>query len=169
MAYAVAYYMSNRIASIAPVASAALLGFDEVPKFPTSIMEIHGTGDSIIPANTSESYNGNVAPDGATFSSDGFYYVSQPQMTNGFAKGAKCSAADQPGKAVLPYHTDFDGIRGLSCVKPYGKCDDGVDVVQCSGGWGHTWPLNAQVPLAYGRMIYDFFAAHPLADAAHDA
>jgi poly(3-hydroxybutyrate) depolymerase len=164
MSYATAYAMPERIASIAPVASAALLGFDEVPKLATSIMEFHGTGDSIIPANTSESYQGNVAPDGATFSSDGFYYVSQPQMTNGFAKAAKCSAADKPGKDVIDYPTDYDGIRGLSCVKPYGTCPDGVDVVQCSGSWGHTWPLGAQVPLAYGRMIYDFFASHPLED-----
>ena len=168
MAYAVAYGLPDRIASIAPVASAALLGFDEVPQFPTSIMEFHGTGDSIIPANTSESYGDNVAPDGATFSSDGFYYVSQPQMTGRFAEAAQCAAAGKPGKDVVHYPTDYDDVRGLSCVMPYGKCGTGLDVVQCSGSWGHTWPLGSTVPLAYGRMVYDFFAAHPLV-AAPDA
>ena len=45
MAYALAFGLPDRIASIAPVASAALLGFNEVPSFPISIMEFHGTGD----------------------------------------------------------------------------------------------------------------------------
>jgi len=162
MTYALAFGLPDRIASIAPVASAALLGFNEVPSFPISIMEFHGTGDSIIPANTSENYQGTEAPNGATFSMDGFYYVPQPNMTESFAEAAQCDAVGNPGTNVIDYNTDYDGIRSLSCVKPWGECADGLQVVQCSGGWGHTWPLGAQVADAYSRMIYAFFVETPL-------
>tara|TARA_B110000208_G_scaffold106785_1_gene132609 strand:- start:58 stop:279 length:222 start_codon:yes stop_codon:yes gene_type:complete len=47
MTYALAFGLPDRIASIAPVASAALLGFNEVPSFPISIMEFHGTGEYV--------------------------------------------------------------------------------------------------------------------------
>ena len=75
------------------------------------------TGDSIIPANTSENYQGTEAPNGATFSMDGFYYVPQPNMTESFAEAAQCDAVGNPGTNVIDYNTDYDGIRSLSCVK----------------------------------------------------
>ena len=28
------------------------------------------------------------------------------------------------------------------CAPRYGSCADGVQVVQCTGQWGHTWPLS---------------------------
>jgi poly(3-hydroxybutyrate) depolymerase len=70
MAYQLAQSrLGSRIASIAPLSSAPLLGFDLPPIRPMAIMTIQGSNDRIIPANCSGS---NCGPHNSTTSSDGF-------------------------------------------------------------------------------------------------
>ena len=51
----------------------------------------------------------------------------------------------------------------------YGSCPGGVQVVQCTGDWGHTWPLveapgtPGYYPLAYAKLAVAFFESHPKA------
>ena len=46
-----ASYLSDVLASIAPVSGAPLLGFNNIPNKPISVIDFHGTDDSIIPFN----------------------------------------------------------------------------------------------------------------------
>jgi poly(3-hydroxybutyrate) depolymerase len=70
MAYQLAQSrLGLRIASIAPLCSSPLIGFDRRPSRPMAVLTIQGTTDRIIPANCS----GNACgPAGSTISSDGF-------------------------------------------------------------------------------------------------
>ena len=55
MAYEVGTHLSTHFASIAPTASAPLLGFNVGPtQQQVSILDFHGTNDDIIPGNTSQ-------------------------------------------------------------------------------------------------------------------
>jgi len=153
-------HLSAHFASIAPTASAPLLGFNVGPVSGTvSVLDFHGTSDNIIPGNISQSYRGNVAPHGATFSSDGFYYTSTIDIMKVWAKNNGCG-----GNSPTPvkWSTTYDGVAGMSCVEPYGsKCSSGGRVIQCVGTWGHTNQFSWQVPKMYPSVAYQFFAMTP--------
>ncbi len=69
-----------------------MLGYNTAPKNPISLMDWHGHNDHIIPSNVSNSYDypKYIAPDGAKFSSDGFYYVPTGNNTRQFAQLNGC-------------------------------------------------------------------------------
>jgi poly(3-hydroxybutyrate) depolymerase len=159
MAYEVGTHLSTYFASIAPTASAPLLGFNVGPtEEPVSILDFHGTADNIIPGNVSQSYRGNVAPHGATFSSDGFYYTAIPDVMKVWAGVNKCG-----GNSPIPvkWPTAYDGVKGMSCVEPYGGCTTGARVIQCVGTWGHTNVFDFWTPKMFPSVAYQFFAMTP--------
>lgn len=65
--------LAPRIASIAPVGSAPLMGFNTGPRDRMPILDIKGSNDGIIPGNCTGNQCG---PNNSTISCDGFYYTS---------------------------------------------------------------------------------------------
>ena len=43
--------LTDLLASVAPVSGSPLLGFDNIPNEPISVIDFHGTDDSVIPYN----------------------------------------------------------------------------------------------------------------------
>lgn len=160
MVYQVALDLSHRIASIAPIAGSRILGYNFAPTHPVSVLDSHGLSDIYVPANATSTYRSDwpkPGPHGSARSEDEFYYTPTPQVLNMFAKTAECSFNEN-----LPYpQPKVGGIRGFSCNMLYGKCASGADIVQCTGEWGHTWPLTHTHPFAYAEITIDFFLAHP--------
>ena len=159
MDYQIAQSFSNIFASIVPIAGSCLLGFNKSPKYPISLMDWHGFNDHIIPANVSNSYDypKYIAPDGATWSADGFYYTPTDNITKLFAAINGCQGSNY----LTHYPTKYDGQRDIYCTKPFGNCKYGTDVVRCAGQWGHTWPLHAQDRNAYPNIVWNFISTHP--------
>eukprot|EP00729_Bicosta_minor_P002541 gene2541-29919_t len=130
--------VAKRIASVVTYGSSPLLGFVGRPLLPMALMDIHGAADDIIPANRSQGEPGG--PEGATVSSDGFYYAETDEVMKVWADANACSGEPQQ------YFTKFDGDTELWCVHPHGaNCVHAV--VRCSHSLGHTYPFgksNAQ-------------------------
>jgi poly(3-hydroxybutyrate) depolymerase len=143
------------------MAGSRIYGFNISPRSPISLLEVHGYNDQTVPANASNGMGGG--PPGASVSDDHFYYTEIPHVTRVFADAAGCAGPNRP------YPTPFDRLNGFQCNTPHGACGE-RSVIQCTGGWGHTWPLHVARPLAYARLVLDFFSAHPLpADEAAEA
>ena len=133
--YQIGQSLSNIFASILPVEGSILIGFNNItPKYPISMLDFRGTADTEMPANVSNSYNGLIGPYNSSWSADGFWYAPIDNITNIWSQGANgCNGT------WMHYPTIYDGVRDFYCVSPNGKCNNGVDVVRCSGNWGHTW------------------------------
>lgn len=157
MTYQTAMDLSPLLASAAPIAGSRIYGFNAPPRSPVSLLEVHGYKDQTVPANASNGLGGG--PPGAAVSEDHFFYTETPYITRAFATAAGCAGPNRP------YPTQFDGIAGFQCNTPHGACG-ARSVVQCTGDWGHTWPLHVLRPFAYARLVLGFFAAHPLPAAA---
>ena len=157
MVYDTALKLHDQIASIAPIAGSRFLGYNREPESPISLLDTHGHADQYIPANVSNGEGGG--PRGSTVSEDQFYYETVPNITRLFAQANSCNGPNQN------YPTVFDTIREFSCNRPHGRCRAAnaseVDVVQCVGDWGHTWPLHTTHPTAYAELAIDFFETHP--------
>jgi len=145
--------LASRIAAISPVAGSPLLGFGALPSVPMPIMEIHGSKDSIIPANLSGSYQGEVGPNNSTVSSDGFYYEQVYLTMDRYAEANGCR-----GELSVHYPTRFDGDTDLWCVT-YEACSK--NTVRCSFTGGHTWPFGNGIDNRekYALLIWEFFTA----------
>jgi polyhydroxybutyrate depolymerase len=127
-------------AAIAPVAG--VMGVTPcTPSRPMPVMQIHGTGDAVIP------YAGNL-----TF---------EPVVTTiaGWVSRNRCNAA--------PVEIFHQG--DVRCTATRG-CHGDAEVILCTiTGGGHTWPGGGFLPvghqttdLAATDAMWDFFVAHPL-------
>ena len=67
-------------------------------------------------------------------SNDFFFYTPTPEVTRAYAEANGCGMVNN-----LAYPTKFDGVQGMGCNRPWGSCRR--DVIQCTGVWGHTWPM----------------------------
>ena len=153
--YQMGQALSHIFASVIPVEGAPMLGFNIVPKHPISLLDFRGLSDTEVPGNVSGSYNGLIGPDNSTWSADGFYYTPLDNITAAFKKINKCD-----GKWTH-WSTKYDGTRDFYCVKPYGNCSNGIDIIRCSGQWGHTWPLWKVQPTAFPNLVWQFISTHP--------
>jgi polyhydroxybutyrate depolymerase len=150
--------LSGRLAAIAPVAGTLAQGFvcapvsalavidstvatdqtrTEVRGAKTSILNIWGTRDRVVPAD-------------GTPASDGFLYTSSEQTLAAWAGSQQCS------QASTPYATSKDGQRGLRCLRN-ADCATGAEVVECSWNGGHDWPRQGQEEFGID-VIWEFFA-----------
>ena len=153
MTYQVALDFGDVVGSVAPIAGSRIYGFNKLPRVPISLLEVHGYDDDTVPANASNGLGGG--PPGSSVSNDHFFYTEVPYILGAFAVAAGCTGPN------MPFPTRFDGIRGFQCNMPRGACG-AHSIVQCTGKWGHTWPLHLTRPFAYAGLVLDFFAAHPL-------
>ena len=155
-----------RLQAISPVAGSPLLGFGKQPLVPMPIMEIHGSADDIIPANLSQSYQGEVGPNNSTVSSDGFYYEQVYLTMEQYTTYNGCRGEPEH------YPTRFDGETDLYCVMPRGSaCGTGNTVVRCSHSLGHTWPFGNGVANRekYALLVWEFFSSVSKAKEAPEA
>ena len=147
--------LAARIASIAPVGSAPLMGFNNPPSRRMPIMDIKGSSDGIIPANCTGNQCG---PNNSTISCDGFFYTSvlDTMRVWGFANGC-----DGPQNA-FHYPTPFDGDTDFWCWSSEGFC--AVSTVRCAHRGGHSWPFGTggNNRRKYAMLVWDFFVANPL-------
>ena len=154
--YQLGQSLSNIFASITPVEGSILIGFNVPPKYPISLLDFRGTADSEMPANVSNSYNGLLGPYNSSWSADGFWYAPIDNITRVWA-----SSPNNCDGELVHFPTIMDGVRDFYCVSPFGGCENGVDVVRCSGDWGHTWPFSQVNPEAYPNLVYTFISTHP--------
>lgn len=70
----------------------------------------------------------------APVSNDYFFYTPAPEVTRAYAEANGCGMVHN-----LAFPTKFDGVQGMGCNRPWGWCRR--DVIQCTGVWGHTWPM----------------------------
>lgn len=159
MAYDLAKKMPERLASIAPQVGSVFMGYNYAPPQGVSVMDTHGFSDRIVPANISNGYQPDnyVGPHDSAVSSDGFFYTQVPDILDVWGTAFRCSG----GNAA--YVTGFEHIDGFRCNKPLGDCPNGIDVVQCTGDWGHTWALCKRYPCAtldFAEMTLNFFESH---------
>jgi len=155
MCYKLAAELSDRIASIAPVAG-TMTTSDPKPRRPVPVLHFHGTADSFVPFGGP---NGR-GPRGMTFKS-----VEESILAWCRVNGCPIVPAiqDEPDKAE-------DGTRVRR--KTYGPGKDGAEVVliEITGG-GHTWPGRSPLVGFIGKstldisandLIWEFFQKHPL-------
>jgi polyhydroxybutyrate depolymerase len=137
--------LSDRIAAIAPVAGTPQISMDGcTPARPVSVIEFHGTADSIVP------YNGNAL-------------FGVPSVDATIAKWAEIDGC--VGAATTSF------AQGDVTCTTRSSCTAGSAVTLCRvTNGGHTWPGGEARPL-YGYTtndinatdaIWDFFVAHPM-------
>lgn len=121
MTYQLAAAMSSRIAAAAPVSGSFHKGFLQGPTSAVPLIDIHGSKDTIIPANTS-------------LSGDGYYFTTVADIFKVWGKANGCSGNS------FHYSTPYDGHSQLYCVN-HGKCLG--DLVRCAWNGGSTWFANS--------------------------
>jgi polyhydroxybutyrate depolymerase len=134
--------LSSRLAAIAPVAG----GYRSLDPCradrPVSVLEIHGTGDTVVP------YDGKP-PD---------YAGSVPRFLDGWAARDKCATVVAP-VFVAP------GTERLDWT----SCAGGTEVLHFRlSGVGHTWPGSRDsrsAPIQAGKTVWRFFRGRSLAPA----
>lgn len=149
--------LADKIAAIAPVASAAVMS-GCIPSRPMPVMVIHGTADPANPLDGSE-------PRGIF--KTGIFAMPYKRMTpyqvvDAWRKINKCSEAKLSGYQ-----------RGYAKCVIYNECAAGAEIEFCIvEGMGHTYPGGSQYLPAesVGHVSYDisfdhiweFFKAHPM-------
>lgn len=155
MCYKLAAELSDRIASIAPVAG-TMTFTDPKPARPISVIHFHGTADAIVP------FGGPKANGPREM---GFKSVEETVR-------AWCEVDACPTEPVITEepNTADDGTSVRR--KTYGPGKDGTEVVliEVIGG-GHTWPGQKPMVEFIGKstldvsandLVWEFFKKHPL-------
>ena len=148
--------LSDRIAAIAPVAGTALYGSCDTRAVP--VIAFHGTADTIVPLGPIET---TAIPAWATHNSCGGPVLQDPVSPTAGVRLTRHGGCDDD--ATVELYVIFD-----------------VDTVATGDqGGGHTWPGSTLVlppdfkallgqttlEISANDLMWDFFQAHPLADA----
>ena len=156
MSYRLACELSDRIAAIAPVATA--LGVPCNPKRPISIMHFHGLEDQ------NALFYGGVGP-------KSFSEAKMPSVPDTIKFWANLDGCPKTSKETS---------IGVATRIAYGPCKDNTEVVlwKIADG-GHTWPGGkiSRVEDRYGlgkvnrdinasELMWDFFKKHPMTKKA---
>lgn len=119
--------LSHRLAAIVPNAGAFHVGYVYSPARCLPVLDIHGTRDTVVPANTTRG--------------GGWYYTTVDTNMRAFAQSCpQCSSS-----ATRHFPTSFDGRNNLHC-RAY-DCDQ---VVRCAWDGSHTWPSF------HGELAWEF-------------
>lgn len=135
--------LANRIAALAPVAGPIAMD-GCAPSRPLPVIQIHGTGDIVVP------YNGNGLGGAISF----------PAAKDFWTKNAACT--DTTAAEVYK--------KGDATCVESSACAGGAAVRSCTiDGGGHQWPGGKSVgigklsmDLASSEEIVKFFLAHPM-------
>ncbi|XP_023341932.1 uncharacterized protein LOC111711737 isoform X2 [Eurytemora carolleeae] len=155
LSYSIIAKLSDIFASIAPVAASPLLGYGDLPGSPLSIIDLHGTRDTVVP-NTLTQALGLGPYDSLVSSNDGFYYEKK-SSTIKYVDGFNCTSISSPWK------TDMDGVKDWSCDL-WTVCIGGMEIVNCTGSFGHNYPFGAGKHTQAARIIWNFMKTHEKQD-----
>jgi len=143
LSHRLACEMSDRIAAIGSVAG--VMGIGECqPSRPVSVLQLHGTSDTVVPFEGSDNYG----------------FPSAPDTVEGWRVRSGCGETSAPSFA-----------EGDTACQAWSGCDGGASVELCViEDGGHTWP-GGQVPSFLGKTtqalegsdyLWQFFSAHPM-------
>ena len=143
MSYHLACNINSKIAAIASVTgSMSVFSYDNCNAQPTSVMQIHGTVDTIVP------YDGTVTASGVGFK--GIEDVMEFWSNNNV-----CNL--EPSIATL---SDISGNGVSGTHRIYSECANDVEVqLYLLEGVGHDWPENYEVDGNGGTGQYDINSA----------
>jgi len=144
---------TDRFASIGPVAGAPNLGYLEVPNYPISVIDFHGTEDGTIPYDVNSPECVGEGPQGTIIAFDGYYYYPKATVIARYAEELGCLPA-------VPWPTFMDGVQGFSCIIHAG-CLGGGEVVACNAKYGHDYPFAPDRYIESARLMWSFMKSHP--------
>jgi len=148
--YFLASFSNFKFASFGIVSGVPFLGFGPLPTYKVPIIDFHGVLDDVIPYSVvSEEGSWGRGPDGVVstvISYDGMYYYEKPAYFQYLVEGFACGPA-------CPWATPMDGVDDWSCNKH--ACGDSVDIVSCTGQYGHQYPFDEDV-LQATRIMWTF-------------
>lgn len=140
MAYRMACDHADRVTAVVSVAGVALMDLCH-PSAPVSLMEVHGTADTLVP------FNGGTLPG---FAGEPVQLPSTEALVSAWARLDRC-----PGDPAR-------SVQGLVTVESWNTCAAGTAVVLYAlAGAGHTWFGPGLGPEAGAvdatRLATDFF------------
>jgi len=146
--------MAASLASVAPVCSSPMRGFNYLPSSPVNIISMHGLHDRTIPYSVAGPGNLGPGPDGTVTAKDGWYYHIETEHLLAIREWMGCSPDP------LPYPTHMDGVHGWVCSR-WGGCRGGKEVVHCHGEYDHDYPFNNRY-IEGVIILWDFMKTHTL-------
>lgn len=150
--------VSSRLTAILPYVGLPHVGFNRAPATPLILFGIWGRNDTVVPGFHLQSEWAIQAPDGATVSYDGFFYVPVENVINRWL-----STVNQAGPLRRQFRTPYDGEQGLACtssdVTASGRAYYFPAVVACTfdGGHGMNDEDLDQSPNLLSRVIVKVF------------
>jgi polyhydroxybutyrate depolymerase len=143
MSYHLACNITSKISAIASVTgSMSVFSYDNCNAQPTSVMQIHGSVDTVVP------YDGTVSASGVGFK--GIEDVMEFWSSNNI-----CNI--EPSIETLP-DISANGVSGTHRI--YSECANDVEVqLYFLEGVGHDWPENYEVDGNGGTGLYDINSA----------
>ena len=198
--YALALHrsLSSMFAAMAPVSGGILKGFDVEAALRQGgseagaarglgLLDVHGTLDTQVPANATNSSGGDWAQ-----SVDGWWYQPVDRLLQGFAEQNGCPSVTSWTEWLTPWSgPSADPSWGdLSCIGAAGavdggagssssggggggggggddggagSCSSGVEMVRCVWQGDHNWPYV--LPSGGAKLVWGFLARHALPHA----
>merc|ERR1712002_59296 len=101
--------LSSTLASVGPVCSSPLRGFNPMPGSPINIIDMHGLNDRTIPYSPDGPGNLGPGPDGTVVSGTGWYYHVKMDHLMAIMDSMNCNLEPQS------YPTHMDGVHGWTC------------------------------------------------------
>lgn len=182
MALQVGIKLSKDIASVVQVSGAPLVGYNEEPIAPVSLLSIRGSSDKIIPAFSGLDANSDEGwcPAGCDaedlVSSDGYFYVPEIDVARTWAVSASCSELGkkrwhpsvQMPSSKVSWAAEFAKVNG-KCERVGRSCASDAEIVSCTVTANHSFPWMrdnkweevAAKNLLFPRFAWSFMAAHP--------
>jgi len=150
-------YSTLNLAASGPNSGAPFIGAAEVPNPPRSLIDFHGLNDGTVPRLYENSYGeGPMGVVRTILSGDALYYYYKPEYLDFVADQYRC-------EGWTPYATSMDGQNGWQCNVRSG-CQNDVEIVSCSGDYGHHYPFNeGPDKIEAARIFWQFFKDHPYA------
>ena len=124
-----------------------------MPPSPVSIIDFHGSLDSVIPMSLDTPDILGPGPDDTVENSDGYYYHIKQDHLDKVLASMNCELTS------TSYPTVMDGVDGWGCVR-WSGCDQGREVVHCNASYGHDYPFGDQRIEAI-KIIWEFMKANP--------
>jgi len=148
-------YSEQRLAASGSVSGAPFIGKADVPFPPRSLIDFHGLDDWTVPRLYDHSPGEGPMGEVRTIMSwDRLYYYYKPEYLDLVADAYKCGEWTK-------WETSMDGVDEWECMVR-GGCDSGVEIVKCSGNYGHVYPFNeSEQPQEAARILWKFFSEHP--------
>jgi len=144
--------LNDVIASFAPVSASPLLGFNNIPQSPVSVIDFHGTDDPTIPYDINSIHSIGIGPRFTVTTRDFWYYLEKPRVVFDWRNSFECDSEKET------YPTPMDGVDEWNCSK-WSNCRNNAEIVHCNGFYGHWYPFESN-PISGTRIMWNFMKNH---------